>query len=67
MHKVYYAMFNSTILINVVIDLATLYHKAHAILYSFNNINFSTFVSSFILSFHVSIGYRYFYNSYCQC
>jgi hypothetical protein len=51
----YYVMFNSKILINIVIDLATLYPKAHAILYSFNNINFSTFFSSFILTF-------FFYN-----
>ena len=49
-------MFNSTILINIFIDLATLYHKTHAVLYTFKNITFSTFVSRLILTFHVAIG-----------
>jgi len=56
-------MFNSTILVNMFTDLATWYNKTHARLYSFNNINFSTFVSSFMLTLHVTVGYRYFYNS----
>ena len=47
-------MLNSTILINIFTYLATLCHKAHAALYLFNSINFSSsvcFVPSWFVLF----------------